>query len=257
MRRDLEIHSNLERGGKGHMMNLILLRRWTVRALGLLVLVAAIVLGGAASAQSPPSAQLPKMTYSKKTEFHLPVQMEERTRVNLREVCLYVKTGSGDWVRQETGVPSISHFTYKVPRDGEYWFSLVTIDKAGRMTPPDVSQDAPGLRVMVDTQAPVIDVQPWTNPDGDFCIRCQVQDANPDPQSLKNGGRHSANDQECRAEGGSGIGFIRSAGTGTEPADGCVKNRGSKTLISTRAAHARKKPRHGAPDALGSEPGSQ
>src|SRR5207302_9083969 len=89
--------------GEGVMMKLILLRRWTVRALGLLVLVSAMVLGGTARAQNAPSAQLPKMTYTKNTIFHLPVQMEERTRAALREVCLYVKCGTADWVRQETG----------------------------------------------------------------------------------------------------------------------------------------------------------
>jgi hypothetical protein len=160
-------------------------RRFTVRALGLLVLVSALIFGSGAAAQSPPAAQLPKVTYTKNTVFHLPVQMEERTRGNLREVCLYVKSGSGDWVRQETGQPTMSHFSYKVPHDGEYWFSLVTVDKAGRMTPPDVGQEPPGLRVMVDTQPPVIDVQPWTSPENDFCLRCQIQDANPDLNSLK------------------------------------------------------------------------
>ena len=158
--------------------------------LKLLVLLAAamwswVAAPGIGPTEQPCQAPLPKMTYTKNTVFHLPVQMEDRTRANLREVCLYVKSGTGDWVRQETGLPGIAHFSYKVPRDGEYWFSLVTIDKAGKMTPADVSQDPPGLRVMVDTQPPVIDVQPWTNPDGDFCIRCQVQDANPDLQSLR------------------------------------------------------------------------
>ena len=167
------------------MMQLITLRRWTVRCLSALILMSGIVLGGSALAQSPTATQLPKMTYTKNTIFHLPVQMDERTRANVREVCLYVKSGSGDWVRQETGLPTMTQFSYKVPRDGEYWFSLVTIDKAGRMTPADVSQEAPGLRVTVDTQAPVIDVQPWTSPEGDFCLRCQVQDANPDAKSLK------------------------------------------------------------------------
>ena len=161
------------------------IRRWTVKALGLSLLAGAMVLGSPTLAQGPSPAKLPKVTYTKNTTFHLPVQMDEATRAGLREVCLYVKAGSADWVRQETGLPSMSHFSYKVPRDGEYWFSLVTVDKAGKMNPADVSQDPPGLRVLVDTQAPAVDVQPWTSPEGDFCLRCQVQDANPDPQSLK------------------------------------------------------------------------
>ncbi len=160
-------------------------RRWTVKILGLLLLVSALFMGGTAMAQGTSPAQMPKMTYTKNTIFHLPVQMDDRTRANLREVCLYVKSGMGDWVRQEIGQPTMTHFSYQVPRDGEYWFSLVTVDKAGKMTPADVGQEPPGLRVMVDTQPPVIDVQPWTSPEGDFCLRCQVQDANPDQHSLK------------------------------------------------------------------------
>ncbi len=31
----------------------------------------------------------------------------------------------------------------------------------------------------------MLDVQPWTTPEGDFCLRCQMQDANPDLQSIK------------------------------------------------------------------------
>src|SRR5437588_10260586 len=81
-------------GEKRVMIEFILLRRWTVRCLGLLVLLSAMVLGGAALAQHPSSAQLPKLTYTAKTVFRLPVQMDERTRANVREVCLYVTSGT-------------------------------------------------------------------------------------------------------------------------------------------------------------------
>ncbi len=167
------------------MKKLKAVRRWTVRVLGLLLLVSALFVSGAAMGQGPPASQLPKITYTKNTIFHLPVQMDEKTRASMREVCLYVKAGNGEWVRQETGLPTHSHFNYKVPQDGEYWFSLVTIDKNGRMNPPDVNQEPPGLRVVVDTQAPVLDIQPWMSPEGEACLRCQVQDANPDLQSVK------------------------------------------------------------------------
>jgi hypothetical protein len=172
-------------GGDNVMMEILTSRRITVRALQLILLVSALFIGQAAWTQTPPSGNTPKLTYTKSTLFQLPVQMDDATRATLREVCLYVKAGTNDWVRQETGLPSMPHFTYKVPRDGEYWFTLVTIDKNGKMTPSDLNREAPGLRVMVDTQNPVIDVQPWTSPEGDFCLRCQVQDANPDPRSLK------------------------------------------------------------------------
>src|SRR4051812_9052787 len=84
-------------GGNGIMRKVKTLRRWTVKALGLLLLLSAIFLGGAARAQTPAAAKAPPITYTKNTVFHLPVQMDERTRAGLREVCLYVKAGSTEW----------------------------------------------------------------------------------------------------------------------------------------------------------------
>src|SRR5687767_11545269 len=78
--------------GERLMIELNSLRRWTAKGLKLLVLVSGLVSGGTALAQGP-TAKLPKATYTKNTTFHLPVQMDERTRANLREVCLYVKSG--------------------------------------------------------------------------------------------------------------------------------------------------------------------
>lgn len=161
------------------------LRRWTVRSMASAALASALLVGGQGQAQYPQAKQLPKITYTKNTTFHLPVQMDDKTRTNLREVCLYVKINNGDWVRHETGIPTLPHFRYQAQRDGEYWFSLATIDKSGKMTPADLNQEPPGLRVVVDTQAPALDVQPHTTPDGDLCLRCRVLDANPDLASLR------------------------------------------------------------------------
>ncbi len=169
--------------------------RWTVRSLRALTLGAAvagtahIMTAPGLLAQTPRSARaesaLPKKIFTKTSEFKLPVQMEERTRATLDRVCLYVKCGNSDWVRQETGPATLPHFLYRVPQDGEYWFSLTTIDKSGKMSPADVSQEPPALRVVVDTKPPVIEVQPWASPDSDLCLRCTIIDANPDPASLK------------------------------------------------------------------------
>ncbi|MCS7045364.1 MAG: hypothetical protein NZO58_03305, partial [Gemmataceae bacterium] len=126
-----------------------------------------------------------KKIYTKTSEFKLPIQMDERTRATLERVCLYVKSGSGDWVRQDEGPATQPYFIYRVPQDGEYWFSLVTIDKSGRMTPADVGQEPPSLRVVVDTRPPVIDAQTWVSPEGDLCLRCNLVDANPEPKSLR------------------------------------------------------------------------
>lgn len=166
------------------------LGRWTVRTLRALTLAAALLgATGAVMAQTPATARapasMPKRIYTKTTEFKLPIQMDEKSRASLERVCLYVKNGTGDWVRQETGPVTMPYFLYRVPQDGEYWFSLTTIDKAGKMSPADVSLEPPSLRVLVDTKAPVLDVQQWNSPEGELCLRCNVIDANADQSSVK------------------------------------------------------------------------
>jgi hypothetical protein len=172
------------------MKTLMPVRRWTYCTLRSLALAAGIWgAGDALTAQTTPVAKtqpaLPKKIYTKTTEFKLPVQMDEKTRATLDKVCLYVKTPTTEWVRQDTGPASLPHFLHRVSQDGEYWFALTTIDQAGKPVPADVSQEPPALRVVVDTKAPALEVQPWTSPTNDVCIRCIVTDANADPASLK------------------------------------------------------------------------
>jgi hypothetical protein len=167
-------------------------KRWSARVLKLGCLGAALALPATIQAQGPPGGpggvkaeNLPRKTYTKNTTFHLPVQMEERTRANLKEVCLYVKQGSADWVRQEAAAPSITHFTYRVPRDGEYWFSLVSVAKDGKSLPADVSKEPPQLRVVIDNAPPILEVEQASTPTGEFCLRCRALDANLSPGGLK------------------------------------------------------------------------
>jgi len=162
------------------------LGRWTVRSLRALTLAAAAAgLTAAATAQDADTKGGLKKTFTKTATFKLPIQMEDRVRAGLKEVQLYVKSGSGDWVRQEAVPPSTPHFDYRVPADGEFWFSLVTVDRYGKATPADVSSEPPALRVIVDTRPPAVEVQPGMGPDGSFLIRCNAVDANMDGNTLK------------------------------------------------------------------------
>jgi hypothetical protein len=104
--------------------------------------------GGPAATSSTPGK-----IYTNKTVFHLPIKIDERLRSDLREVILYVKEGAGDWQRRDAVPATETHFTFRVPHDGEYWFSVVTVDKNGRSTPADVSREQPGLIVVVDTRS--------------------------------------------------------------------------------------------------------
>src|SRR5262249_5431623 len=125
-----------------------------------------------------------KRTFTKNTTFHLPIQMDEKVRVQLREVQLYVKSGASDWVRQEVVTPTTPYFTYRDPQDGEYLFTLVTVDKQGKVHPADVNTAPPALRVVVDTRPPVIETM-FAVENNDTVLRVNVLDSNPDMQSVR------------------------------------------------------------------------
>lgn len=142
----------------------------------------------AANAQGPSGTgeqPLPKYHYTRSSTFTMPVNMSRELRAAIREVCLYVKAGHGNWVRHESAPNIVEHFSFKAPSDGEYWFSLVTVDKNGKASPIDLNQEPPSLRVVIDTQAPTFDIQSGTTNAGEICITCKMLDQNPDLATIK------------------------------------------------------------------------
>lgn len=142
--------------------------------------VLALLWGSALCQAQAPDTKI----YTNNRVFDLPVNIDPRARGTLREVQLYVKFGP-QWVVAETVSPMQDRFRYKATQDGEYWFSVVTVDRAGMPTPRDVSREPPGLMVVVDTQPPTCDVQVVTLPSGHSALRCLVHDACPDPQATR------------------------------------------------------------------------
>lgn len=150
---------------------------WKLWALGTILLA----LPAALQAQTAE----PKPIFTNKHVFQMPVKIDDAVRAELKEVCLYVKRNLSDWTRQETASPAVTQFTYRVPQDGEYCFSVATVDKAGRMNPPDIAAQAPGLKVIVDTNPPTVELKQATGPDGEPCVQCTMQDANPNMQTIQ------------------------------------------------------------------------
>jgi hypothetical protein len=151
-----------------------------------LALAAGLAAGGGAElrAQVPghPAARptVPVPRYTRSANFRLPIQLDERVRANLREIRFYVRRHPGEWVLQETAPPTQSGFVFKAPADGEYWFQFVLVDREGRLSPPRVERVPPALMVMVDTQAPEVEVLPARSGTGQALLQCNLRDANPD-----------------------------------------------------------------------------
>ncbi len=154
--------------------------------LGLLLAPALGYLSGLNLAAQGPGGQLPPRSYMNKSVFYLPIHIDERARANLREIQLYVKDNpTMPWRPADKAQPSASVFPFRPPQDGEYWFTVVTVDRAGRQMPPDVSREAPGVIVVQDSQKPQIVVRPLPPAADGQHVQCEVQDANPDPSRTR------------------------------------------------------------------------
>jgi hypothetical protein len=144
-----------------------------------LLLVPALLMP-AVQGQGPAGSSGPKRVYTQKTNFKLPIRIDDRDRANIQEVRLYVKFGQGGVWQPITVPPSQSVFNYQATQDGEYWFSVATLDRQGRQTPADVSAEQPKLIVVVDTKAPDVMLRKITAISGDIYVQCDSQDANLD-----------------------------------------------------------------------------
>jgi hypothetical protein len=122
----------------------------------------------------------PRKIYTQSTSFRLPVQIAEQDRAELTEIKLYVRMMPGEWSCRESAPPTQSAFSFRAPQDGEYWFSFVSVDKAGKMMPADPAAAPPGLIVMVDTQPPLIEVRPLPATNGHAYLQVKLIDPNPD-----------------------------------------------------------------------------
>jgi hypothetical protein len=155
------------------------------KLMALALLPGLALLATAVQGQAPAGAQGPKKVYTQKTNFKLPIRIDDKDRANIQEVRLYVKMGAfGQW--QPISIPpSQSAFNYQAPQDGEYWFSVATLDRMGRQTPADVSSEPPKLIVIVDTKPPEVAIRKMTAISGDGYLQCEIQDANLDPSRTK------------------------------------------------------------------------
>lgn len=119
--------------------------------------------------------------YMNRTVIDLPIAMDTSKRALIKEIHLYGKDHpSAPWVLKEKGSAAQQRFRFQAPRDGEFWFTMVTLDKQGRRFPQDLLNERPGLIVVIDTQKPVVELTNFGNtPEGQL-VHCDGRDANLD-----------------------------------------------------------------------------
>jgi hypothetical protein len=146
---------------------------------GVAAVAASSWLGPVVRAQDPAAPVSRKVT--NRTAFKLPLQVDDRERAHIKEIQLWCKFGpAGTWTLKESVPPTKKEFVFRAQQEGEYSFTVVTVDLAGKKNPPDVSRVPPGLVVVVDKQPPELVVHPVPGPNGQPLLQCDVRDANPD-----------------------------------------------------------------------------
>ncbi len=165
--------------------------RQLLAGLALLLASGLGLFGARAGAQGPapappPGAQLPPKSYMNKSVFYLPILIDDRVRSNLREIQLFAKDHpSKQWLMAKKALPTDTVFPYRPMGDGEFWFTVVTVDKSGRQTPADVSHEGPGVIVVYDTQAPLVDIRQLQMASEGQLVQCEARDPNLDPTKTR------------------------------------------------------------------------
>lgn len=148
-------------------------------------LIHGALLANGATAQTPAGQEIRKV-YTNRATITLPVRIDERECKYVRELQFFVRPGpEAPWVLKESAPASQREFVFQAPQDGEYWFSVVTVDHKGIKNPADLTREAPGLVVVVDTVPPVPQVRTLRMPSGDMFFYCEVDDTHPDPSKTK------------------------------------------------------------------------
>jgi len=158
---------------------------WLAPLAQLLTLVA---VAGDAGPVGPPYASrpLPPPIATRQMLFAIPFKVDKGLSHASEpvEVQLYVSSDfGGTWHLYQKVPPSRSRFLFQAKGDGEYWFLIRTVDRAGQVRPRQGNQ--PGLRVMVDTNPPELKLDASRGSGGEVTTRWQATDPNLNPESLK------------------------------------------------------------------------
>lgn len=124
-------------------------KRWFKSAASVAVMAAC--LGGYVSAQDGLTTSPPKIVRTSKRDICVPIEFDAKAGLNVREICLYVKEGTGPWQCLDRCLPSTKQILCQLPHDGEYWLRLVTVDKNGMTNPRDVTRLEADIGVVVES----------------------------------------------------------------------------------------------------------
>jgi hypothetical protein len=120
----------------------------------------------------------------RQSSFNIPFSVKAGEKTP-REVRLFVSRDRGrNWRLYDRADPAAEQFPFRAEGDGEYWFSLQTIEADGRATPGGTVMQ-PGLRLLIDTVEPQLEFHAAVGSGGEVTTSWRVFDPTLAPETLK------------------------------------------------------------------------
>ena len=118
----------------------------------------------AAGGRNREAPEEPKPIFARQGRFSIPFRVDAPAEVAPpAKVRLFVSEDGGTrWHLDAEVPPSQQRFDFRSLHDGEYWFTIRSIDAQGRSYPDGAYE--PQLRVIVDTLAPRLEFRPCAEP---------------------------------------------------------------------------------------------
>jgi hypothetical protein len=123
------------------------------------------------------------VTYLQKPVFRIPFTVDPGER--LYEVQLYVSEDQGvTWQKAGAVAPDQREFSYRAERNGSHWFTVRTVGIDGKLSPPNLQGIKPQVKVVVDTQPPVVTLRQAPVQEGTVGVTWDIRDDNLDIASM-------------------------------------------------------------------------
>ena len=148
------------------------------------IMALAVTVPTAAAPSAPATATPSGVVYTRQMLFAIPFHIDRPESILQEpvEVRLYVSADQGGhWDYYAKAEPSRQQFMFRVDRDGQYWFQARTLDRSGTLRPKTL---APGLKVIVDTTPPKVQLQARPGDGGQVTVHWQIDELNLKPDSL-------------------------------------------------------------------------
>ncbi|MBI1247544.1 hypothetical protein GC197_06815 [bacterium] len=150
---------------------------------GILASMLASIPGMLSAQQAGPAPTKDNPVLIRQNEFGIPYQVDAPQTTP--EVQLMVSNDHGaNWVGYQRQSARSDRFVFQARNDGEYWFAIRTFDQSGRPTTSN-SVLKPELKVAVDTQSPVVNLNVQALDSGELIARWTVRDWSIDPAQVR------------------------------------------------------------------------